>query len=259
MSPTAERRKIQIDSGAVFKGKVMVKIVTQQIDNHAILYDSGLVSQIDLQWFAPAYWIQTSQINGNALGRGTTLFIFQGELKMVLRHYRRGGILAKLLGDRYLWTGLEQTRAWREFKLLIKLHQQGLFVPQPVAARVSRHGLRYSADLITRRIPRAQTLAETLKDSALSDAQWRSIGTTIRQFHDANVYHADLNAHNILLDHEQRVALIDFDKGGIRESGSWKQANLQRLQRSLNKLRHQGKILHFDDSGWLALVAAYGD
>ena len=38
---------------------------------------------------------------------------------------------------------------------------------------------------------------------------WIDIGRCIRRFVDAGVHHADLNAHNVLLDSEDRVWLVD--------------------------------------------------
>ncbi|HEY0633890.1 MAG TPA: lipopolysaccharide kinase InaA family protein, partial [Gammaproteobacteria bacterium] len=64
----------------------------------------------------------------------------------------RGGLIAKLVADRYLWSGIEATRAWREWRLLAELCSEGFPVPQPIAARVIREGLFYRADIVTRRL-----------------------------------------------------------------------------------------------------------
>ena len=39
------------------------------------------------------------------------------------------------------------------------------------------------------------------------------------------------------LPRDDRIILIDFDRGAIRASGNWKRSNLQRLRRSLLKLK----------------------
>ncbi|MGH7487911.1 MAG: lipopolysaccharide kinase InaA family protein, partial [bacterium] len=65
---------------------------------------------------------------------------------------------------------------------------------------------------------------------------WHAIGACIRRFHDAGIYHADLNAHNIMLDNKDAVYLLDFDRGERRTPVIlWQQANLARLSRSLRK------------------------
>jgi len=51
--------------------------------------------------------------------------------------------------------------------------------------------------------------------------------------HAAGADHADLNAHNILLDGDGVVSVIDFDRGRLRNGGSWMRRNLARLQRCL--------------------------
>ena len=43
-------------------------------------------------------------------GRGSVVFLRDSVRRWVLRHYRRGGAVASLLDDRYLWTGEERTR-----------------------------------------------------------------------------------------------------------------------------------------------------
>lgn len=55
-----------------------------------------------------------------------------------------------------------------------------------------------------------------LKQGPLADEVWHKVGQTVRRLHEAGVYHADLNSHNLLLDKEGKVWVIDFDKGAIR-------------------------------------------
>ena len=46
---------------------------------------------------------------------------------------------------------------------------------------------------------------------------------------------ADLNIHNILLDEDEKVWIIDFDKCYQQSGEKWKQSNLARLKRSFEK------------------------
>lgn len=167
--------------------------------------------------------------------------------------------MAGLLGDRYWRATLPESRAWREWHLLADLANQGLPVPVPVAARVVTSGPFYRADLITRQLQATRSLCEVLEAGPLPVEQWQSIGRCIRRFHDAGVYHADLNAHNILLDADGGVWLIDFDKGEIRTpANEWQQANLSRLRRSLDKLARLHKLFHFEEANWQQLMSAWG-
>nr|AIA86950.1 CAZy families GT30 protein [uncultured Idiomarina sp.] len=57
--------------------------------------------------------------------------------------------------------------------------------------------------------------------------------------HEAGVWHADLNAHNILLDTAGQPWLIDFDRArdyGEPLAHQLRVANMQRLRRSLEKV-----------------------
>ncbi len=172
---------------------------------------------------------------GEAPGRGASLFLSAGAEEWVLRHYRRGGMIARLSERRYVWTGLERTRAFREFQLTADLHAQGLPVPRPVAAGVTRHGLTYEAALITVRIPDARALADLLLADEADDELLQRVGATIRRFHDAGLDHVDLNARNLLVDRGGKVWMIDLDRCRVRKAGRWQQANLERLQRSLSR------------------------
>lgn len=221
-----------------------------------ILYDADCPVQADAGFFEPDHWRARNALTGTATGRGTTFFVRDGDNEWVVRHYRRGGLIAKLISDRYLWSGIAATRAWREWHLLAGLYNDGFPVPQPIAARVIRAGLFYRADIVTRRLD-ATPLSERLCHGRMSSSGWNAVGMTLRRFHDAGVWHADLNAHNILLDGE-RVFLIDFDRGRrgkLSSHQAW--GNLSRLRRSLDKLNLLHREFCFDEEDWKALMRGY--
>jgi 3-deoxy-D-manno-octulosonic acid kinase len=197
--------------------------------------DANLTPQITPQLFSPSHWREAGRVVGEAPGRGSSLFLDTGTAQWVLRPYRRGGLMARFARQRYLWTGRERTRAFRELRLTAELYTQGLPVPRPVAAAVTRHGLYYEAALITVRITGARSLADRLIEGRASEALLEAVGRTIRRFHDTGLDHVDLNARNLLVDAEERVWLIDLDRCRLRTPGSWQEANLRRLDRSLEK------------------------
>ncbi|HXG29914.1 MAG TPA: 3-deoxy-D-manno-octulosonic acid kinase [Nevskiales bacterium] len=224
----------------------------------AIVYDADRLDHADSAHFEPAYWAGRGALVGEAAGgRGTTLFVQQGAEQWALRHYRRGGFAARLVTDRYLWLGLERTRAWREWHLMAELHRRGLPVPAPVAARVVREGVSYSADLITRRLPGVEQLTQRLQAQALPDRDWRRLGGMLRRFHDAGLDHADLNADNILLSACNDFWLIDFDQARLRAPGRWREGNLLRLERSLKKRQANSPQFFWTGLNWSALRAGY--
>jgi 3-deoxy-D-manno-octulosonic acid kinase len=79
----------------------------------------------------------------------------------------------------------------------------------------------------------------------------------VQDFHAAGACHADLNAHNILLDQEGKAWLLDFDRGRFRAPGAWQARNLARLERSLRKIAAEPGAAPFSAAGWEALQAAY--
>jgi len=226
--------------------------------NRYIIYDSAVVGEINEHIFNPESHQEKGSLKGQALGRGTTYFIDVNGTQCVLRHYRRGGMVAKLLRDQYIWAGIQSTRAWREWDLLEHMLTMGLPAPAPVAARVVRKRFYYCADLITRRIENTQVLSAILQLSSIPEEIWQKIGATIKRFHSAGIYHADLNAQNILINSENQVFLIDFDKGCLRNPhSSWQHQNLKRLLRSLKKAQQIFTAFHFTEQDWQALMDGY--
>lgn len=224
----------------------------------AILYDARAGRKITAEMFAPDYWRAREKVVGEASGRGVTLYVEAGEVHWVLRPYRRGGLFARLVRRWYLYTGGSRTRCFREFEILAQLHAAGLPVPRPVGAWYQRRALVYEAALLTVRIPGTRTLAQVLKNGILEPQAWLAVGRCVRLFHDAGLCHADLNAHNILLDDHGKVFVIDMDRASFRTtSHRWQQANLARLRRSLNKVSMEEGAEFRGDADWAALLAGY--
>lgn len=204
-----------------------------------ILYDRAHLAQPEryplpppgVAWLDPHAWAERGLVIGTAPGRGASQFLDIDGQQWVLRPYRRGGMAARISQDRYLWLGLERTRAFHEMRLTHQLFELGLPVPSPVAAIVVRDGPTYRAALITERLTNTEALAERLKRA--SPELLREVGATIRRFHDAGLDHVDLNARNLLVSANHKIWLIDFDRCRLRPPGPWRQRNLSRLERSL--------------------------
>ncbi|MEA2119183.1 3-deoxy-D-manno-octulosonic acid kinase [Halovibrio sp. HP20-50] len=212
--------------------------------NNLILHDADSLCdapethQIKPALFTSDYWRERELIVGEAPGRGSSLFVQATPTEQwALRPYRRGGMAAKLSKKRYLWTGAERTRAFRELRLTATLFEQGLRVPRPVASCVTRYGLTYEAALITVRIAGAKALAELLVNDLANEALLKRVGVMVRRFHQVGLDHVDLNARNILIDPIGEPWLIDFDRCRLREPGKWQEENLKRLERSIHKFK----------------------
>lgn len=222
-----------------------------------ILYDASRVNHVREMWFDPEAWAGAPTAPGDSGGRGPTLFIECEGQAWVLRHYRRGGLIARVASDGFAWLGEARTRSFAEWRLLARLAALGLPAPRPLAARYVRRGALYTADLITVRIPGVVPLSTRLARSGLTGPLWQRVGECIGRFHAARVYHADLNAHNLQIDDEGRVFLLDFDRGRImRAPGAWRERNLARLHRSLTKISGDGSI-PFRPADWTALLSGY--
>ncbi|HEB82516.1 MAG TPA: 3-deoxy-D-manno-octulosonic acid kinase [Gammaproteobacteria bacterium] len=250
-----------MSSGASLSGQ----FTFYKADSECILYDAELVAdeiraeprRLFLVGSGIIQHAQKPAGEGGGIGRARVQYFHCGDMNCVLKHYYRGGMVARLLKDLYFGRNCENSRAFREYRLLKKMQDMELPVPRAVAARVIRGLLFHRADLVTEEIEDVQTLSDVLSQRALDADAWRSVGYCIRRFHDAGVYHADLNARNILLGQKGEVFLIDFDNSAIRSDGNWRDANLARLQRSLNKFRRLQQGFNFSAGNWQALLAGY--
>lgn len=227
-----------------------------QTKEQYIYYDSALISEDIALLFDPCYWQEKDLIIGSAIGRGTTWFVKMPTIEGALRHYRRGGLFGKIITDHYLFLGWNKTRSLQEFKLLQRLRKAGVNVPRPIAARVTKRNIFYQADLLSQKIANAQDLVAILQNRALPETIYYKIGQEIRKMHHAQVDHSDLNIHNILIDKNNKVWIIDFDKCAQHNGAHWQEKNLQRLKRSFVKeVKKRG--IYWNEADWNALLIGY--
>jgi 3-deoxy-D-manno-octulosonic acid kinase len=223
-----------------------------------IRFDPTLIDQPSSTLFNPDWWRERGRLAGSAAGRGEVWFVENEQSTWALRHYRRGGLVGRINTDHYLYTGQARSRSFAELDVTLQLYRDGLPVPQPVAASMRRWGPWYTADLITVAIPEVETLTEKLLAESLGEALWESVGGMIRRFHQHGLNHADLNAHNILIDSQDSVWLIDFDKASLQPPGQWCEGNLSRLRRSLNKVARSDQSM-LVEQGWRQLEHGYSN
>jgi len=130
---------------------------------------------------------------------------------VVIKHYRRGGLLRHLNKRRYLRFG--RSRAQREFELLNIVAELNVNVPQPIAF-ASCGRLFYEAWLITRAIRQPVSLAFLSRQDA--DRTSRAMESVINQTSaliQHQILHHDLHPGNVIVDAADKVYLLDFDKG----------------------------------------------
>lgn len=213
----------------------------------AMLSDARRLADAGPEVFNPGHYGDRAR-PVDAGGRQAAWFVEGQGWQGVLRRYRRGGMIARISRDAYLWNGESRTRSFREFRLLAALRAQGLPVPAPLAAAYWRQGPIYRAAIVVERIPGVRPLAQ-----ALTEPLWQPVADAIVRMHRAGVWHADLNAFNILIGNDGRVWLIDFDRGTQGAlSERQRQANLDRLRRSLRKVAGEA-----GDRFWMRLRDSY--
>ena len=234
----------------------MIKV---ESDSHYYIMRANEENDVALtaDYFDPQWLKSQHLIDEIKTGRGEVCFFSLQGRQFALRQYLRGGLVAKVNKRRFLWKNIKSTRVYSELSLLDYMHANGLNVPLPVAGRVEKSGATYQAAIITEIIPNANELHQLLLARPVSKDIWRSIGKSIKQMHDLNVCHDDINVKNILIDDKEQIFLIDFDKCARKSSGSWKEKNVARLRRSLDKqaMKHQDYAFNLND--WAALEQGY--
>lgn len=202
----------------------------------AMLIHPDYEGRVTQDWFNAATWGDQARPVSSG-GRGGAWFLQAGDDKLVLREYRRGGLVAKFARYAYAFTREADVRSFAEFRLLNAMLSKGLPVPRPVAAWYRKLSpIQYRAAIIIERLENTSPLADLIAE--LDGDAWESIGETIRRFHDAGVMHADLNCFNVLV-RDEEYFLIDFDKSRLTADSAparWKEANLDRFSRSLVKV-----------------------
>ncbi len=204
----------------------IVNIVINKINNQFIFYDKEI--GIDI-----AEWFQKENFKDS---KNNTVSLVNNGL-WVKKHYVRKG-MASFLGDYYLNTQIQNTRSYREFYLLNRLHKT-LPTCKPIFGWVTRSTFFYTANLITEYIP-SVTLESYIRQQKMNEDDWIKIGQLILKLHQENIFHGDLNITNILVKNDsksEKFYLVDFDKSYLlhKIDKRAKISNLKRLARSLQK------------------------
>ncbi|MCB0311003.1 MAG: phosphotransferase, partial [Bdellovibrionales bacterium] len=181
----------------------------------------GLRVGLDPQWSRVASADVVNLIvqapNGSASVLGGRANVTHTELhgvgKVVVKHYHRGGIFGHLVKQTYLRLGPLRSEA--EFLLLQQVKSLGVNVPEPVAF-VREGAFLYKTWLITREVEGKQSLAQIAQDD--EDRVSRYMPEVLRQLKkliEHRIQHVDLHPGNVLVDGEDQVFLLDFDKARV--------------------------------------------
>lgn len=190
----------------------------------------------------------------NRGGRGATWAITLGDgRRVVLRWYRRGGLLRHFVRDRYFG---RRPRPLLELAATDEARRRGVPVPEVLGARVDvLRGGGYRGAIVTREIGGAETLGDAARRAPTGSeraAIIAGVARAVRAMHDQGLHHRDLNVGNILLSREgDRLAVhvIDLDRARLGRSVAprLRRRALRRLARSLAKLERPGDPQAADD------------
>ncbi|MBL8747522.1 MAG: hypothetical protein JNK78_00070 [Planctomycetes bacterium] len=188
-----------------------------------------------------AFWQPLDALPG-AKGRGGVGVVRIGEVDLVVRPYRRGGALGKLLRDRYT----RPARSRRELELLDALRNEGVPVVVPVAAVARRSGAFWRLRLATELMPHALPLpAFFAAQPALRRYAAEAVGIVVRLAFAAGLRHPDLHLDNVLCcarGDRVRAVLVDLDRGRMKKPVPQAaiDAMLVRMQRYV--VRHRQRL-----------------
>lgn len=200
-------------------------ILTRTIDSYRFGFSLNL-TELQLRTLAGLFHHPTKASGVSILGGRTSVTPTQldGIGPVVIKYFRRGGLMRYFIKNRYLKLG--QTRSQREFELLQTVGNLGLNVPEPIAY-AHRGRLLYQAWLITRQINEPLSLAQlSLNDEKRTRQVMASVIEQIKRLIDNGIWHVDLHPGNVVIDRKDRVFLLDFDRGTV-------------YHRNKTKLRHR--------------------
>ena len=133
--------------------------------------------------------------------------------RVVVKQYFRGGMVRHLVKELYFRWG--KSRGQREFEMLAQARSLGISAPEPIAFACTA-GLFYRAWLVMREIEGCRTLAEvSLEDAARGRGLMAAVKGQVSMLVDSMIRHVDLHPGNVLVDSDNRLFVIDFDRAYI--------------------------------------------
>ncbi|HET6639118.1 MAG TPA: lipopolysaccharide kinase InaA family protein [Gemmatimonadota bacterium] len=172
-----------------------------------------------------AAWAAASAAREIAGGRGPAWRVELGGVPAAVRHYRRGGWMGPLLGDRYLDA---TPRPFVELSVSESLRGAGVPTPRVLAAVVVPAHPGYRADIATEWLSPGLDLEEFLRPNLYPAAERAAAieeaGRTIGRAHEEGLDHPDLRPRNVFLQPLEggrwKAALLDLDRARIAARGA---------------------------------------
>ena len=165
----------------------------------------------------------------------------------VVKSYTRGGVIRHF--NRQTYVKFSRYRCQSEYELLLFLNQLGISVPQPIAFGYQGN-IFYHAWLITHEILNSCTLAEFSKTNPerirpIMNELTRQLDILIEN----QIHHVDLHPGNVLVDNQDNLYIIDFDKARTTPQNrqKLKKKYLHRWQRAVLKYQLPAELNLIED------------
>lgn len=144
-------------------------------------------------------------------GRGSVkLGNVRGFGDIVLKEYYRGGFIGKF--NRYYFLKSTKSRPQIEYDFLVEANSLGLNVPKPLGY-IIKHNLIYRGWLVTEMLNSKWNLANlSMSDEERTRLLVHSVVDQILKLIENKIFHVDLHPGNVLVDEDNTIFLIDFDK-----------------------------------------------
>lgn len=173
-------------------------------------------------------------------GRGVTYRIATPWGDWVVRRYRRGGAVARLLQDRYLRAGA--ARPSRELQCSAVARLRGVRTPAITATATYVSGVFRRSDIATEYVPDSADLAslafgDSAQGAEARGAGFEAAGRLVRELGRLGLQHPDLNLKNVLVSFAGAAPsawVLDLDRCSLKSQAD-AAAMWARLQRSLAK------------------------
>jgi hypothetical protein len=178
---------------------------------------------------------------------GVGAFQLRPDLIVVLRPYRRGGLVGRFIRARYCGV---RPRPFRELCASEALRAAGVATPEVLAAAVwwDAPGC-YRGALATREVPGAINLWHYLQMAAPADRGRACVAAAAvtRRMHDAGAIHPDLNLQNYLVRRTPAGCdawIMDLDRVLLgRVAPRARRAAFERICRSIRKLDPESAVM----------------
>jgi len=171
-------------------------------------------------------------------GRGwARRVVLPGGKAVFLRKYLRGGFPSLFVRDLFI---LRPERPVRELIVTEAARAAGCPVPHVLAVAIQEAVIGYRGWIVTEALDDVRPLIDVYaeRDERERASLLAKVGAAMRRLHAAGIYHVDLTGYNVLMDPNDGVHFIDFDRSFQAEpnSGQLARAGRRRFWRSMEKL-----------------------